>query len=298
MKIVVTGSTGHISKPLTDELVQNGHEVTVISSKFERTGEIENLGAKAAIGSLDDVEFLKNIFAGAYAVYSMVPPANYFDHNLDLLAYYHNIGNNYADAIRYSGVKKVVNLSTFGGDLEKGNGILRGAHDVEEILNKLPDDVSVTHIRPTSFFYNLYAYTNMIREAGMIAANYGAEDIIPWVSPSDIAAVVAEALVKPFMGRNARYIASEELTGSETAAILGAAIGKPDLQWILISDDQVQSGLEAIGMNPQIAAGMVEMYGSLHNGVLAEDYYCNKPAVMGKVKLTDFAKEFAARYHK
>ncbi|MCF0058795.1 NmrA family NAD(P)-binding protein [Dyadobacter sp. CY356] len=297
MKIIVTGSTGHISKPLTDELVQRGHDVTVISSKSERKEEIENLGAKAAIGSLDDVEFLKDIFAGADAVYSMVPPANYFDHNLDLLAYYHNIGNNYAEAINHSGVKKVVNLSTFGGDLEKGNGILRGAHDVEEILNKLPLDVSITHIRPTSFFYNLYAYTNMIKKAGMIAANYGAEDIIPWVSPTDIAAVVAEELVTPFIGRKARYIASEELTGSETAAILGAAIGKPDLQWILISDEQVQSGLEAIGMNPQIAAGMVEMYGSLHNGALAEDYYRNKPAVMGKVKLTDFAKEFAARYH-
>jgi hypothetical protein len=38
------------------------------------------------------------------------------------------------------------------------------------------------------------------------------------------------------------------------------------------------------------------MYASLHSGLLAEDYYLNKPTVMGKVKLVDFAKEFAAAF--
>jgi len=36
MKIVVTGSLGNISNPLTQELVQKGHSVTVISSNAER----------------------------------------------------------------------------------------------------------------------------------------------------------------------------------------------------------------------------------------------------------------------
>jgi len=49
-------------------------------------------------------------------------------------------------------------------------------------------------------------------------------------------------------------------------------------------------------MNKRIAAGLVEMYASLYSGVLAEDYNLNKPEVMGKVKLTDFAREFAAAF--
>jgi hypothetical protein len=36
MKIVATGSLGHISKPLTAELLEKGHAVTVVSSKVER----------------------------------------------------------------------------------------------------------------------------------------------------------------------------------------------------------------------------------------------------------------------
>lgn len=36
MKIIVTGSTGNISKPLTQQLVQEGHEVVVISTQPEK----------------------------------------------------------------------------------------------------------------------------------------------------------------------------------------------------------------------------------------------------------------------
>jgi uncharacterized protein YbjT (DUF2867 family) len=296
MKVTVTGSLGNISKPLTKELVVKGHTVTVISSKPEKQTDIEALGATAAIGSLEDVDFLLSTFTGVDAVYTMVPPNNYFDLNLDLLAYYRRLGNNYATAIEQSGVKRVVNLSSIGAHLDKGSGILIGAHDVEQILNERSSDVAITHLRPTSFYYNLFGYIDTIKAAGSIAANYGADAKIPWVSPIDIAAVIAEEIATPLAGRKVRYVASEELTGNETASILGTAIGKPDLKWVIISNAQMLGGLESAGMNPQIAAGLVEMYASLHSGVLAEDYYRNKPTVMGKVKLVDFAKEFAAAF--
>jgi len=293
MKIIVTGSLGNISKPLTKELVQKGHSVVVISSQSEKKKDIEALGATAAIGSLEDTDFLTATFTGSDAVYCMVPPNNYFDHSLDLLAYYRRLGSNYAHAIRESGVKRVVNLSTIGAHLEKGSGILLGAHDVAIILNGLPSDVTITHMRPTSFYYNLLAYVGTINAQNMIAANYGADAMIPWVSPIDIAAAIVEEIESLFVGRKVRYVASEELTGHETASIIGAGIEKPDLKWVLTTNEQTLNGLIAAGMNPQIASGLVEMYASLYSGLLSEDYVLNRPAVMGKVKLKDFAKEFA-----
>jgi len=74
MKFVVTGSLGNISKPLAEKLVAAGHQVTIISSKADKTAQIEVLGASAAIGSVDDVVFLTQTFTGADAVYTMVPP--------------------------------------------------------------------------------------------------------------------------------------------------------------------------------------------------------------------------------
>lgn len=128
-----------------------------------------------------------------------------------------------------------------------------------------------------------------------MASNYGATDKVVWVSPKDIASAIAEEIVTPLVGKKVRYVASEELTGNEVAGILGAAVGKPDLKWIVIPGEQLRNSLESQGMPAQIAADFVEMNASMHSGELFEDYYLNRP-VMGKTKLAEFAKEFAAAF--
>lgn len=49
MKLVITGSLGNISKPLTKELVSKGYSVTVVSSNAEKQKDIEATGAKVLI---------------------------------------------------------------------------------------------------------------------------------------------------------------------------------------------------------------------------------------------------------
>jgi uncharacterized protein YbjT (DUF2867 family) len=274
--------------------VQQGHEVTVISSEPDRQKDIEALGASAAIGSVEDVVFLEATFRGADAVYTMIPPHDFFDQDHDLFERYHRIGNNFLQAIKQSGVKRVVHLSSVGAHLDQGAGIVLGHRAVENILNQLTD-VAITFMRPTAFYTNLYNFSESIMATGRIMSNYGGDDKVPWVSPTDIAAAIAEELVTPHVGRKIRYVASEELTCREVAAILGTAIGKPDLQWVLITADQLKTGMESFGMNSQIAAGLVEMQEIMHSGVFFEDYYLNRPT-LGKVKLTEFAKEFAAAF--
>ena len=297
MKITLTGSLGHIGKPLTQKLIGEGHSVTVISSNPARSKEIEALGAIPAIGTLQDANFLASTFKGAEAVYTMVPPANYFDHQLDLLGYYQGLGNRYAKAIRRAEIQQVVNLSSIGAHLDKGNGILLGTYHVENILNNLPEEVAITHIRPTEFYYNLFGFIDLIKGQGIMASNLEESDLNVWVSPQDIAACVAEEISTPSSGRKVRYVASDELTYKEVASILGSAIGKPDLKWVMIPDDQLLKSLENAGMQPEIAKGMVEMYAAIHSGLLYEDYNLHKPETFGQVKMKDFAKEFAAVYN-
>ena len=298
MKITITGSLGNISKPLTKELVQKGHQVTVISSSPERKKDIEALGAKAAIGTMEDAGFLTASFKGADAVYVMESMGgnSYFDPNLDIIGAINKIGNNYKQAIEQSGVKRVVHLSSIGAHTDKGNGLLAFHYNVENILQTLPSDVSITFMRPVAFYYNLLGFINTIKTQGVIATNYGGDSKKPWVSPIDIAAAVAEELVTPFEGRKVRYVASDEISCNELASLLGAAIGKPDLKWVVIPDEQLLNGMLSTGMNPKIAAGLVEMNASGQTGVLYEDYYRNQP-ILGKVKLAEYAKEFAAVYN-
>lgn len=297
MKIVVTGSLGRISKPLTEALVQKGHSVILISSKPERKKEIEALGATAAIGSLEDAHFLASTFTGANAVYCMIPPPDFFNHNLDYLADCRSIANNYAEAIQRSGVKRVVHLSSIGANLDQGTGFIISHHYMENRLAALPD-VAVTHMRPTSFNYNLYHFLPVIKHTGNIMSNYGGDDKVSWVSPIDIAAAVAEEIVIPQVGKKVRYVASDELTCNQVARIIGAAIGKPNLQWLTITNEEMLTGLEAAGMAPRNAGGLVELNASIHTGELFRDYFEKKTPVTGKVKMTDFAREFAATFTK
>ena len=294
MKIIITGSLGHVGKPLTEELVGKGYTVTVISSKAEKRQDIEALGADAAIGSLEDVDFVVSVFTAADAVYCMIPP-NFAAP--DPREHYRTIGNNYVQAIKQTGVKRVVHLSSWGAHLDKGTGFILGSHDVENILNEL-SNVAVTHLRAGYIYYNLYNYVEMIKTAGIIGANYGGDDRIVMVDPKDIAAAAAEELQNSATGKNVRYVASDERAPNEVAQVLGNAIGKPDLKWTTFTDEQVKENLEKKGMPPHIAAKMVELGSSIHSGALREDYDLHPPNAMGKVKLEDFAKEFAEAFQK
>jgi len=288
MKYVIAGSLGHISKPLSQKLLANGHEVTIITSKNDNEAAINELGAKAAVGSLEDVQFLSNTFKDADAVYTMIPPnwnpTNWKD-------WIGSIGNNYANAIKEAGVKYVVNLSSIGAHMPDGCGPVSGLHRVEEALNKL-ENVSVRHLRPAYFYHNLLAQVGMIKHANILGANFG-ETHFPMVHPADIADAAAEELLNlSFTGHSVRYIVGDEKSGADIASALGQAINKPGLPWVVFSDGQSVEGAIQAGLNEEVAKNYTEMGSAIRSGEMFAEYRQNKPS-FSKIKLEDFAKEFA-----
>lgn len=295
MRIVLTGSLGNIGKPLTRLLVQRGHHITVISSKEARVSDIKNLGAVAAIGSIQDLDFLRETFNGADAVYLMEAwegIGSLFDNKIDFLAEFKKIAQNYVTAVQQSGVKKIIHLSSVGAHSDQGNGSLLVHYHVEQILKTLPEDVSIKFMRPVGFFSNLYRSLLTIQSQGAIIQSYGGDRKEPWVSPYDIAATIADEMEKSFIGRTVHYMASDEVSPNEIAAALGQSIGNPDLEWKVIPGEDLLDQMLSAGVNEWIAKGMVAMQQSQGDGSLYEDFYANKPT-LGKVKLADFAREFA-----
>jgi uncharacterized protein YbjT (DUF2867 family) len=292
MKYVITGSLGHISKPLVARLVKAGHDVTVVSSNADRTAEIESLGAKAAVGSIEDVAFLTKTFSGADAVYTMVPPK--WDAT-EWKNYIHGLGKNYASAIKAAGVKKVVNLSSVGAHMPAGCGPVSGLHGVETELNKL-EGTDVKHLRPGFFYYNLLANIGMVKHMGIIGGNYGEGTTLVLAHPNDIAAAAADELLDTsFQGKTVRYIASDERTTTDIAKVLGAAIGKSELPWVNFKDEDSLNGMLQAGLSHEVATNYVEMGAAVASGEMFADYLRNKPTP-GATKLEDFAKEFSAAY--
>ncbi|HEY6504074.1 MAG TPA: NAD(P)H-binding protein [Chitinophagaceae bacterium] len=296
MKYVVTGGAGNITRPLAEKLLAAGHQVIVIGRNAENLVSLTEKGATAAIGSVEDTGFLKKVFFDADAVYTMVPPkydiaGNWKDH-------IGQIGKNYRDAIRGSSVKYIVNLSSIGAHLADGCGPVSGLYKVEAALNELKD-VNIKHLRPSYFFANLLANVGLAKNMNIIGSNFGGDNFkLVLTDTSDIVAAATEELLQhKFTGHSVRYIASDERSTDEIAKMIGDSIGKPQLPWVLFTDDQAFGGMKQAGLPEEIARNYTEMGHAIHTGVMQEDYWKNHPAALGKVKLEDFVKTFTAVYN-
>jgi len=258
------------------------------------------LGATPAIGSLQDVDFLTDSFTGADIVYLMEPGDinDFFDHNLDFIAAKTAIGSNYKKAIERTGVNRVIHLSSNGAHMEKGNGMLAFHYNIENILRQLPPNVIIKFIRAAAFYQNVFYSLQTIRSQSAIFANYGEQEIEPWVSTLDIADAIAEEMESPFDRTKIRYIASDEMSPAELTQLIARAIGKPKIDWIVLTDEQLLENMLSIGMNPESARLYVEMTASRRGGKMFADYFKNRPEKLGNRKIKDFINDnFPAAYN-
>ena len=292
MKIVITGSLGNVAKPLTQQLLAEGHDLTVISSTEVRKQDIETLGATAAIGSITDVDFLTQTFEGADAVFVMTPPAISAANIVENTT---QAGKNYAEALKRAHVKRAVMLSSVGAASPIENGPIKGLHHIENLYREV-ENTSFTFLRAGYFYNNLFNDIPLIQNAGIIGGNYPESTEIPVVHPQDIAQAAAEELVKDENGKNIRYIVSDLRKASDFAKVLGTSVNKPELPWVEFSDEDSLNGMLQAGLPKDMAELYVEMGLGLRNGVVQKDFIEHGSPVTGNIKLEDFAKEFSSKF--
>ncbi|CAH0245029.1 NAD(P)H-binding protein [Chryseobacterium sp. Bi04] len=292
MKIIITGSLGNVAKPLAQQLVNEGHNVTVISSNEARKQNIESLGAIPAIGSITDIDFLSKTFEGADAVFVMTPPAisenNIVDNTVDA-------GKNYAEALKKANVKRAVMLSSVGAESPVETGPIKGLHQIEKLYQEV-ENTSFTFLRAGYFYTNFFNDIPLIQNAGIIGGNYPANTEVPLVHPNDIANAAAEELVKDGNGNSIRYIVSDSRKASDFAKVLGTSIEKPELPWVEFSDEDSFNGMLQAGLPQDMAELYTEMGRGIRTGIVQKDFMDHGSPVTGKTKLEDFAKEFSSKF--
>src|SRR5262249_12864958 len=128
---VVAGVTGHTGSVAAETLLAAGKKVTVIVRSQEKGDMWRAKGAKVAVGSLDDTATMTEILASAEGAYLLTPPnfelANYLENRRRLIAAT-------ADAVAASGVPHVVFMSSAGGHLPSGTGLILVNHMGEEAM--------------------------------------------------------------------------------------------------------------------------------------------------------------------
>jgi len=291
--ITVMGATGHTGKKIAEALLGAGQRVLALGRSEDRLAELRKAGADVLIGDVADAAFLTKALRGADAVYTLLPTDRRAP---DYRARQDQEGEAIVKAIRDSGVRYVVALSSLGADLREGTGPIAGLHAQEERLKRL-DGTNVLLLRPVSFFENLYEMLGLIKHEGINADSVAPDLAVPMVATRDIADVAARAL----MARDWRGVAVQELLGPqdlthrEVARILGARIGKPDLAYVQLSDADEAKALVQAGMSESFAHLYVEMTRAFNEGKVTPREG-RTPENTTPTRFEDFADELARAY--
>lgn len=283
---VLLGSNGNITSKVAALLLGQGTPVRVVGRNTGSLASVKAAGAEIAAGDIGDAGFLAHAFAGATAAYTMIP-TDYAAH--DMAAEQDRLGNAITRAIAAAGLRRVVNLSSVGAHLSSGTGPIAGLHRQERRLNELAD-VDVLHLRPGYFFENHLIAIEMIRTIGAYADMTAPDSPLPMVATADIAQVVARELRTPSgKGKHVLHLRAPSLyTMKEATAVLGAAIGKPDLAYVQSDPEQGRAALMQQGFSANAAAQLVEMSAAFSTGRL-DGEYDKGPAEITPTTLADFA---------
>jgi uncharacterized protein YbjT (DUF2867 family) len=261
---VILGATGHTGSAIAENLLAKGERVRAIGRSKERLAPLARYGAETLEGDATDSSFLTRAFEDARAVYFMVPPAPTSD---DYRGYQTRLIEAGAKAFEATRVHYAVALSSFGADKESGTGPVSGLHRMESRFERI-STLNALYLRAGYFMENLLPQIGVIQNFGMMAGPLRPDLPLPMIATRDIAEKAAESLLKlDFSGYETRELLGQrDVTYAEAAAIVGAAIGKPDLNYVQLPDEQFIQAMTQTGVSRNFAELIAEMAGALNEG--------------------------------
>ncbi|WP_046777017.1 SDR family oxidoreductase [Streptomyces yangpuensis] len=243
--IVVTGATGNIGRPLTQELVERGQQVTAVSRHAAAVPD----GARHVVADLADPAGLRPALAGTKALFLLLSG--------DL----HATGASPADIIGEaadSGVRKVVLLSTLGVVTRPFGPTRIAMRALEDTLRE--SGLEWTVLRPGGFASNALWWADAVRTRRTVAAPFG-DTGVPIIDPADIAAVAAACLLDDrHSGGVYELTGPEVITPRQQTQAIAAALGS-SVRFHELTRDEAKTAMTQ-SMPAELADDTLDILGS------------------------------------
>ncbi|WP_152220321.1 NAD(P)H-binding protein [Pseudomonas sp. SCB32] len=292
--ITVMGATGRTGSRICQTLLNASVPVRALGRSAERLAPLAAAGAQIAVGEPDDADFLAEAFQGAEAIYTLLA---YGPDTEDYRQQQAAQGEAILQAIRRSGVRRVVFLSSVGADVPSGSGPIVSMHDQEQRLLTLPPEVNVLMLRSGALFENLYGALEVVRAYDCYSDAVAPDVPVPMVATADVADAASRALLaRDWQGVGTREVLGQrDLSYAEATRLLGAAIGKPQLPYIQVSPEELAEGLQQVGFSASVAGCYAELAEAINSGrVRAREE--RSPTNTTTTPFEAFAKDWAAAF--
>jgi len=263
---VITGATGHTGNVIVKALLVKGEKVRVLGRNADHLKPLAVQGAEPFVADATDTASLAKAFAGAKAVYVMIPPNPAAP---DVSGYEKRVADAMAGALRNAGVTHAVTLSSMGADKPEKTGPVVGLHYLEQQLNGI-DRLNALYLRAGYFMENTLAQVGVIQKTGMAGGPLRPDLKFPMIATRDVGAAAAQALLNlNFRQKQTRELHGQrDISYNDVAAIIGKAIGKPNLRYTQAPNDQVRGIFVQLGMSPNMADSLLEMSDSMNSGYM------------------------------
>lgn len=263
---VITGATGNTGHIVAKELLSKGQKVRAIGRSAERLQALAALGAEPFVADVNDQQALIKAFTGARAVYAMIPPDVT---SPDFRGEQERVSDALAGALTASKVPYAVSLSSIGADKPDKVGPVVGLHNLEEKLNRV-SGLTVLHLRPGYFMENTLGQVGAIQAGGMTAGPLPPDLKLQMIATRDIGAAAAQELLNlSFKQKQVRELQGQrDLDMNEATAIIGKAIGKPEVAYVRLPDAQFRQALTSFGMSENFANLILEMAAAMASGYM------------------------------
>jgi uncharacterized protein YbjT (DUF2867 family) len=222
MNVLVMGATGQQGGHVARELISRGHAVRALTRKPEspNASALATLGVAVVAGDFEDQKSLENAARGVDAVFAMATPFGVGEKAET------RDGINIVRATAAVKAPHVVYSSVAGADRDSGVPHFDSKFEVEKELRK--SGVPFTIIAPVFFMDNFVSPWMAAGIAqGSIAMAVPATRRLQQIAVADIARFTALVIERrsEFLGKRID-IASDELTGTTAAELIGDASGR------------------------------------------------------------------------
>lgn len=289
-RVLVTGATGDIGKPLVEDLTARGVPFRVLCRRPAQVRAFTERGVDAVLGEFEDPRSLREAMRGCDQLFLNTP--------VDERQYHQN--REAIDAAVDAGVRHVVKVSASDANPRSAIPWARDHALADEHLRR--SGLAWTRLQASAFTKNLLVEAAAIRRGWLPqTSGHGAT---AWVDVADVAAVAARVLTDPAVqgrsgedGRTYLLTGDRPLSYPEVAGILSTVLGHR-VRYVHVPAPAFYGVLRATGVPAWQARGLVHQFVDVVRRGQDDGRLCSRdiPDLLGRPATTvaDFAEDHRA----
>ena len=255
--------------------------MTILTRRTDEAGDWREKGALTHQADAEDVSSMRAAFRTGRRAFLLNPPAAP-DTNTDETEV--RTARNIVEAVRESGLEKVVAASTYGARPGRGVGDLTTLWELEAGLRELSIPAAIN--RGAFYMSNWTAQAAAVRETGKLQSMFPADVALPMVAPDDLGKRAAARLLSPVGDVSLQYIEGPTRYTPRDIVNAFAAVMNRVVQVEVVPPIEWEAAYRKLGFSVEAA----KAYSKMTAASLDEGFFTPDAFVRGTMTLEEFVR--------